>query len=139
MFEKGLAYRKKSMVNWDPIDKTVLANEQVIDGKGWRTGADVVRKEIDTWFLKITEYVDELESGQHGAVDAGVMAGQLPLFDYHQQAKNTMIAEDEITAALDTLEPDSLTPREALDELYRLKAMCSQKALLSGKKNDTET
>ena len=63
MFEKGLAYRKKSMVNWDPIDKTVLANEQVIDGKGWRTGADVVRKEIDTWFLKITEYVDELESG----------------------------------------------------------------------------
>ena len=51
------------MVNWDPIDKTVLANEQVIDGKGWRTGADVVRKEIDTWFLKITEYVDELESG----------------------------------------------------------------------------
>ena len=63
MFEKGLAYRKKSMVNWDPIDKTVLANEQVIDGKGWRTGANVVRKEIDTWFLKITEYVDELESG----------------------------------------------------------------------------
>ena len=63
MFEKGLAYRKKSMVNWDPIDKTVLANEQVIDGKGWRTGADIVRKEIDTWFLKITEYVDELESG----------------------------------------------------------------------------
>ena len=63
MFENGLAYRKKSMVNWDPIDKTVLANEQVIEGKGWRTGADIVRKEIDTWFLKITEYVDELESG----------------------------------------------------------------------------
>ena len=49
-----------------------------------------------------------------------------------------MIVEDEITAALDALEPDSLTPREALDELYRLKALCSQKILLSGKKNDTE-
>ena len=60
-YEKGLAYRKKSLVNWDPIDKTVLANEQVIDGKGWRTGAEVELKEIDTWFLKITDYADELE------------------------------------------------------------------------------
>ena len=60
-YEKGLAYRKKSLVNWDPIDETVLANEQVIDGKGWRTGAKVELKEIDTWFLKITDYVDELE------------------------------------------------------------------------------
>jgi DNA mismatch repair protein MutS len=84
------------------------------------------------------QVLDELEAGQHGAVDAGVMAGQLPLFDYHQQVQNTTIAEDEITAAFDALEPDSLTPREALDELYRLKALCSQKALLSGKKNDTE-
>ena len=84
------------------------------------------------------QVLDELESGQHGAVDAGVMAGQLPLFDYNQQTKNTMIAEDEITAALDALEPDSLTPRDALDELYRLKALFSQKAVLSGKKNDTE-
>ena len=62
-YEKGLAYRKKSLVNWDPVDKTVLANEQVIDGKGWRTGADVKLKEIETWFLKITDYADELEAG----------------------------------------------------------------------------
>ena len=60
-YERGLAYRKKSLVNWDPIDETVLANEQVIDGKGWRTGAEVELKEIDTWFLKITDYADELE------------------------------------------------------------------------------
>ena len=62
-YEKGLAYRKKSLVNWDPVDMTVLANEQVIDGKGWRTGAEVELKEIETWFLKITDYADELEKG----------------------------------------------------------------------------
>ena len=84
------------------------------------------------------QVLNELEAGQRGAVDAGIMACQLPLFDYHQKAKNTMIVEDEITAALDALAPDSMTPREALDELYRLKALCSQKILLSGKKNDTE-
>ena len=61
MFEQGLVYKKKSMVNWDPIDKTVLANEQVIDGKGWRSGAKIELKEIDQWFLKITNYADELE------------------------------------------------------------------------------
>ena len=62
-YKKGLAYRKKSLVNWDPVDMTVLANEQVIDGKGWRTGAEVELKEIETWFLKITAYADELEEG----------------------------------------------------------------------------
>ena len=67
-----------------------------------------------------------------------MMADQLPLFDYHQRAKNTTVAEDEIVATLDGLEPDSLTPREALDELYRLKALRPQKVLLSGKKNDTQ-
>ena len=55
-----MVYRKKSEVNWDPVDKTVLANEQVIDGKGWRSGADVIRKEIPQWFLKISDYADEL-------------------------------------------------------------------------------
>ena len=60
MFKKGLVYRKKSLVNWDPVDKTVLANEQVIDGKGWRSGAVVELKEIDQWFIKITEYAEEL-------------------------------------------------------------------------------
>jgi leucyl-tRNA synthetase len=60
MFKKGLAYKKKSVVNWDPVDNTVLANEQVIDGKGWRSGAEVEKREIEQWFIKITDYVDEL-------------------------------------------------------------------------------
>ena len=59
-FDAGLVYRKKSMVNWDPVDETVLANEQVIDGKGWRSGAQVEIKEIDQWFIKITKYAEEL-------------------------------------------------------------------------------
>lgn len=63
LYEKGLAYRKKATVNWDPVDKTVLANEQVIDGKGWRSGATVERREINQWFLKITDYADELLKG----------------------------------------------------------------------------
>lgn len=60
MYEKNLAYKKKSTVNWDPIDQTVLANEQVVDGRGWRSGALVERKEISQWFLKITAYAEEL-------------------------------------------------------------------------------
>ncbi|MGO2131922.1 MAG: leucine--tRNA ligase [Halomonas sp.] len=60
LVEKGLVYKKMSTVNWDPVDQTVLANEQVIDGCGWRSGAPVVRKEIPLWFLKITDYADEL-------------------------------------------------------------------------------
>ena len=60
LFKQGLAYRKKSVVNWDPVDQTVLANEQVIDGRGWRTGAPVERREIPQWFLKITAYTQEL-------------------------------------------------------------------------------
>ncbi len=60
MFEKGLVYRKNSIVNWDPVDQTVLANEQVIDGRGWRSDALVERREIPQWFMKITAYADEL-------------------------------------------------------------------------------
>ena len=60
LLKKGLVYRKLSEVNWDPVDKTVLANEQVIDGRGWRSGALVERKEIPQWFLKITDYSDAL-------------------------------------------------------------------------------
>ena len=63
LYEKGLIYKKTSMVNWDPIDKTVLANEQVVDGKGWRSGAEVERKEIPQYFMKITDYADELLEG----------------------------------------------------------------------------
>jgi leucyl-tRNA synthetase len=60
LFEKGLVYRKNSIVNWDPVDQTVLANEQVIDGRGWRSDAPVERREIPQWFMKITAYADEL-------------------------------------------------------------------------------
>tara|TARA_B100001179_G_scaffold218904_1_gene192045 strand:+ start:2300 stop:4864 length:2565 start_codon:yes stop_codon:yes gene_type:complete len=59
-YRKGLAYRKESVVNWDPVENTVLANEQVVDGKGWRSGAPVERKKLNQWFLKITDYADEL-------------------------------------------------------------------------------
>ncbi|SOC55648.1 leucyl-tRNA synthetase [Chromohalobacter canadensis] len=60
LVEKGLVYKKMSTVNWDPVDQTVLANEQVIEGCGWRSGAPVERKEIPLWFLKITDYAEEL-------------------------------------------------------------------------------
>jgi leucyl-tRNA synthetase len=60
LFEKGIVYKKTAVVNWDPVDQTVLANEQVIDGKGWRSGAPVERREIPQWFLKITDYAEEL-------------------------------------------------------------------------------
>ncbi len=60
LYKKGLVYRKHAVVNWDPVDQTVLANEQVIDGRGWRSGALVERREIPQWFVKITDYADEL-------------------------------------------------------------------------------
>ncbi len=63
LMEKGLAYRKKATVNWDPVDQTVLANEQVIDGRGWRSGAVVEKREVEQWFLKITDYAQELFDG----------------------------------------------------------------------------
>ena len=73
LFEKGIAYKRNAEVNWDPVDKTVLANEQVIDGRGWRSGALVERREIPQWFLKITDYADELLEDldeMHGWPDA---------------------------------------------------------------------
>ena len=63
LMKKGLAYRKNSVVNWDPVDQTVLANEQVVDGRGWRSGAVVEKREIPQWFLRITDYAQELLDG----------------------------------------------------------------------------
>ncbi|WP_370169556.1 leucine--tRNA ligase [Sphingobium abikonense] len=63
MLEAGLVYRKESSVNWDPVDMTVLANEQVIDGKGWRSGAPVEKRKLNQWFLKITQFADDLLEG----------------------------------------------------------------------------
>jgi leucyl-tRNA synthetase len=61
LYKKGLVYKKESLVNWDPVDNTVLANEQVIDGKGWRSGAQVIQKKLSQWFFKITAFVDDLD------------------------------------------------------------------------------
>jgi len=66
LFANGLVYRKESSVNWDPVDMTVLANEQVIDGRGWRSGALVERRKLSQWFLKITDFADELLEGLDG-------------------------------------------------------------------------
>ena len=63
LYEAGLVYRKESEVNWDPVDMTVLANEQVIDGKGWRSGAEVEKRKLNQWFLKITQFADDLLTG----------------------------------------------------------------------------
>ena len=63
LYDKGLVYRKEQYVNWDPVDKTVLANEQVIDGKGWRSGAVVERKKLNQWFFNISKFSDELLQG----------------------------------------------------------------------------
>ena len=63
LYQAGLAYKKDALVNWDPVDQTVLANEQVIDGKGWRTGAEVEQKTLSQWFFKITHYAEELLAG----------------------------------------------------------------------------
>ena len=60
LFNKGLVYKKKAVVNWDPVDQTVLANEQVVEGRGWRSGALIEKKEISQWYMKITDYADEL-------------------------------------------------------------------------------
>ena len=60
LYEKGLVYRRNATVNWDPVDQTVLANEQVVDGRGWRSGAPVEQREIPQWFIRITEYAEEL-------------------------------------------------------------------------------
>ncbi|MCA3757694.1 MAG: leucine--tRNA ligase, partial [Phenylobacterium sp.] len=66
LFEKGLVYRKEGQVNWDPVDQTVLANEQVIDGRGWRSGAVVEKRRLSQWFLRITDYADALTDDLKG-------------------------------------------------------------------------
>ena len=86
LFDAGLVYRKESEVNWDPVDMTVLANEQVIDGKGWRSGAPVERRKLSQWFLKITDFAEELLDGlgdarpvaRQGPADAGELDRQEP-------------------------------------------------------------
>ncbi len=75
MLEKGIAYRKTQIVNWDPVDQTVLANEQVVDGRGWRSGAVVEKREIPGYYLAITQYADELLAGVNDPTAAHYLAG----------------------------------------------------------------
>ena len=75
LLKKGLVYRKNSVVNWDPVDQTVLANEQVIDGRGWRCGALVEKREIPQWFLRITDYAAGT-AGRPGHADGLAGCGQ---------------------------------------------------------------
>ncbi len=75
MLDKGIAYRKTQVVNWDPVDMTVLANEQVIDGKGWRTGAVVEKREIPGYYLKITDYAQELLDHVQVGNDKATLSG----------------------------------------------------------------
>ena len=63
LYERGLVYRREGVVNWDPVDQTVLANEQVVDGRGWRSGAVVEKRKLNQWFLRITDYADDLIEG----------------------------------------------------------------------------
>jgi leucyl-tRNA synthetase len=63
LYARGLVYRREAVVNWDPVDMTVLANEQVIDGRGWRSGAEVEKRKLDQWFMRITDYADDLIEG----------------------------------------------------------------------------
>jgi leucyl-tRNA synthetase len=75
MLEKGIAYKKTQVVNWDPVDQTVLANEQVVDGKGWRSGAPVERREIPGYYLAITQYADELLAGVNDTTHPSYLEG----------------------------------------------------------------
>ncbi|MBK1612861.1 leucine--tRNA ligase [Rubrivivax gelatinosus] len=75
MLEKGIAYKKTQVVNWDPIDQTVLANEQVVDGRGWRSGAIVEKREIPGYYLAITQYADELLAGVNDSTSAHFLEG----------------------------------------------------------------
>ena len=75
LYEKGLVTRKTSKVNWDPVDNTVLANEQVVDGRGWRSGALVEQRELTQWFFKITDFSEELLAGGVIGVGLSMLAG----------------------------------------------------------------
>ena len=75
LFAAGLVYRKQSEVNWDPVDMTVLANEQVIDGRGWRSGALVERRKLNQWFLKITDFAEELLDGLASSTNGPTRSG----------------------------------------------------------------
>ncbi|MEK9727771.1 MAG: leucine--tRNA ligase, partial [Candidatus Margulisiibacteriota bacterium] len=115
LYNAGLIYRKKGFVNWDPIDQTVLANEQVIDGKGWRSGATIEKKEIEQWYIKITNYAEELLNGLDNLPHwpdrvknmqrqwIGKSLGSFVSFDIQSSEKSTILSLDVFTTRPDTL------------------------------------
>ena len=110
LYAKGMVYRKNAVVNWDPEDQTVLANEQVVDGRGWRSGAVVERREMAQWFLKITDYakelLDELDD-MPGWLNRLKHAAKL---DWSQKVPKSILLPSTIRADLDGIyhRPDTL-------------------------------
>ncbi|SFG00817.1 leucine--tRNA ligase [Neptunomonas qingdaonensis] len=110
LMEKGLVYKKDAEVNWDPVDMTVLANEQVIDGRGWRSGALVERKKIPQWFLKITDYADQLVDDLDKLTDwpEQVITQQRNWIGRSQGVELTFHVEDGSDLDVFTTRPDTL-------------------------------
>jgi leucyl-tRNA synthetase len=114
LFDAGLVYRKESEVNWDPVDMTVLANEQVIDGRGWRSGAAVERRKLSQWFLKITDFADDLLEGLKGLDNwpekVRLMQenwiGRSKGLDFHFRLANPIASIDEVEVF--TTRPDTI-------------------------------
>ena len=100
MLEKGIAYKKTGTVNWDPVDQTVLANEQVIDGRGWRTGALVEKREIPMYYLRITRYADELRAALDGLTElARARAHHAGQLDRPQRGRRRRLSRRPMTRA----------------------------------------
>jgi len=110
LYAKGLVYKKNAMVNWDPVDQTVLANEQVVDGCGWRSGAKVERKEISQWFMKITDYAEELltEVDKLSGWPEQVRAMQRNWIGRSEGVELTFDVADEAPLTVYTTRPDTL-------------------------------
>lgn len=138
LFEKGLVYKKNATVNWDPIDHTVLANEQVIDGRGWRSGALVEQKEIPQWFIKITEYAEELLSDLEELEDwpEQVRAMQKNWIGRSEGAEVNFVLETPI-AELDSFDVYTTRPDTLLGVTYVGVAASHPIALHAAKSNDT--
>ena len=111
LYEAGLVYRKESAVNWDPVDMTVLANEQVIDGRGWRSGALVEKRKLSQWFLKITDFADDLLDGL-GTLDQWPDKVRLMQENWigKSQGLQFSFALDEAVAGIESLEVFSTRP-----------------------------
>ena len=102
LYDKGLVYRKENYVNWDPIDQTVLANEQVIDGKGWRSGAQVERKKLNQWFFNISKFSEQLLDGLSNLSEwpnkVKIMQKNWIGKSFGSEIKFSLLDEEELTA-----------------------------------------